>query len=116
MTPVVLESLLGYHPCSIGFLTSGHELVGGQCQVWNLAGFLLLHFLSRKKQYDGQIALGYCAWYGLGRAVIEGLRVDSLYWGSFRVSQVLAGITCLTASALLIWQHFRPHDPEKLMK
>ena len=84
--------------------------------VWNLAGFLLLHFLSRKKQYDGQIALGYCAWYGLGRAVIEGLRVDSLYWGSLRVSQVLAIVTCLTASALLIRQHFRPHDPEKLMK
>lgn len=84
--------------------------------VWNLAGFLLLHFLSRKKQYDGQIALGYCAWYGLGRSWIEGLRVDSLYWGSLRVSQVLAIVTCLTASALLIRQHFRPHDPEKLLK
>ena len=38
MTPVVLESLLGYHPCSIGFLTSGHELGGGQCQVGSLTG------------------------------------------------------------------------------
>ena len=26
------------------------------------------------------VALLYCAWYGLGRARIEGLRVDSLYW------------------------------------
>ena len=25
MTPVVTESLLGYHPCSIGFLTCGRE-------------------------------------------------------------------------------------------
>ena len=38
MTPVVMEPLLGYHPCSIGFLTSGHELVGGQCQVGSLTG------------------------------------------------------------------------------
>ncbi len=29
---------VGYHPCSIGFLTSDHELVGGQCQVGSLTG------------------------------------------------------------------------------
>ena len=82
--------------------------------VWNLLGFVLLHFLSKRRRYDGQIALGYCAWYGLGRCFIEGLRVDSLYWGSFRVSQVLAGLTCVIASAILLWQAFRPHDPAKL--
>ena len=27
--------------------------------VWNLLGFVLLHFLSKKRRYDGQIALGY---------------------------------------------------------
>ena len=82
--------------------------------VWNLVGFILLHFLSKRRKYDGQIALGYCAWYGLGRCFIEGLRVDSLYWGPFRVSQVLAGLTCVTASAILLWQQFQPHDPAKL--
>ena len=82
--------------------------------VWNLVGFVLLHFLSKRRQYDGQIALGYAAWYGLGRCFIEGLRVDSLYWGSFRVSQVLAGLTCVAASAILLWQAFQPHDPKNL--
>ena len=82
--------------------------------VWNLVGFLLLHFLSKHRQYDGQIALGYAAWYGFGRCFIEGLRVDSLYWGPFRVSQVLAGLTCVTASAILLWQAFKPHDPANL--
>ena len=38
MTPVVLEPLLGYHPCSTGFLTSGREPAGGQCQVGSLTG------------------------------------------------------------------------------
>ena len=70
--------------------------------VWNLVGFILLHFLSKRRKYDGQIALGYCAWYGLGRCFIEGLRVDSLYWGPFRVSQVLAGLTCVAASTILL--------------
>ncbi len=79
--------------------------------LWNTAGFVLLHFLSKKRRYDGQIALGYAAWYGLGRAMIEGLRVDSLYWGVFRVSQVLAAVSCLAAVAVLMWNLFRPHDP-----
>ncbi|MBR4291875.1 MAG: prolipoprotein diacylglyceryl transferase [Oscillospiraceae bacterium] len=82
--------------------------------VWNAAGFLLLHQLSKKRQYDGQIALGYAAWYGLGRAFIEGLRTDSLYWGPFRVSQLLAAVSCIAAVAVLLWQMKRPHDPAKL--
>lgn len=82
--------------------------------VWNLCGFVLLHFLSKRRKYDGQIALCYAAWYGLGRCLIEGLRMDSLYWGSFRVSQVLAGVSCVVAVIVLIWQHFREHPKEKL--
>ncbi len=82
--------------------------------LWNLVGFVLLHFLSKKRQYDGQIALGYAAWYGLGRALIEGLRMDSLYWGSFRVSQLLAAISCFAAAAVLVFQLFRKHDRQNL--
>ena len=82
--------------------------------VWNLAGFVLLHFLSKRRKYDGQVALGYAAWYGLGRMFIEGLRTDSLYWGTFRVSQVLAGVSFLAASVILVWQALRPHDPARL--
>ena len=82
--------------------------------VWNLVGLVLLHFLSKKRRYDGQVALGYAAWYGLGRAFIEGLRMDSLYWGPFRVSQVLSAVSCTAAVCVLLWQSFRPHDPAKL--
>ena len=82
--------------------------------LWNLVGFVALHFLSKKRQYDGQIALGYVAWYGLGRTFIEGLRSDSLYWGTWRVSQVLAAITCFAAAAVLIFNLFRKHDRSNL--
>ncbi len=82
--------------------------------VWNAVGFVILHFLSKKRKYDGQIALGYVAWYGLGRAMIEGLRMDSLWWGPFRVSQLLAAVSCIAAVAVLIVMWFRPHDPAKL--
>ena len=82
--------------------------------LWNTAGFLLLHFLSKKRLYDGQIALGYVAWYGLGRAFIEGLRTDSLYLGIFRISQLVAAISCIAAVVVLVWQHFRVHDRANL--
>ncbi len=82
--------------------------------LWNLVGFIILHFLSKKRKYDGQIALGYVAWYGLGRAFIEGLRTDSLWWGRFRVSQVLAAGSCLVAVVVLVALAFRPHKPEDL--
>ncbi len=36
------------------------------------------------------IAAYYLIFYGIGRAWIEGLRTDSLYLGSMRVSQVLS--------------------------
>ena len=82
--------------------------------VWNAIGFVLLHFMSKKRKFDGQIALGYAAWYGLGRTFIEGLRTDSLYWGQFRVSQMLAAISCFVAVAILVWLSFREHPAEKL--
>ena len=82
--------------------------------LWNAVGFAALHFLSKKRQYDGQIALGYVAWYGLGRALIEGLRTDSLWWGPFRVSQLLAAVSCLAAAGLLVFMVFRKHSPDKL--
>ena len=82
--------------------------------VWNALGFVVLHFLSKKREYDGQIALGYAFWYGLGRFFIEGLRTDSLYWGPVRVSQLLAAVTCFIAVVILVIMMFRNHDPKKL--
>ena len=67
---------------------------------WNLLGFLFLAFVvTPRRKYDGQVSLGYMAWYGLGRFFIEGLRTDSLMLGQFRVSQLLA--LCLCAASLV---------------
>ncbi len=82
--------------------------------LWNAVGFALLHFISKRRKYDGQVALGYVAWYGLGRTFIEGLRTDSLYWGPFRVSQMLAALSCFAAVTVLVIMAFREHKPENL--
>ena len=73
--------------------------------LWNLIGFILLHFLSKKRKYDGQTFLQYVAWYGLGRVWIEGLRTDSLYLGGtdIRVSQLLAGVSFILAVGVMLY-------------
>lgn len=73
--------------------------------AWNLIGFALLTFLVFRKKYDGQVVLGYFAWYGAGRMVIEGLRQDSLYIGNsgIRVSQLLAFCTFIVATFLFVF-------------
>ncbi len=83
--------------------------------VWNLLGLILLHFLSKKRKYDGQVFLAYLAWYGLGRVWIEGLRTDSLYLGSFRVSQLLAGASFAVATGLMLYIRFRKHPDGSAM-
>lgn len=84
--------------------------------VWNLVGVVILHFVSKKRKFDGQIILCYLAWYGLGRAFIEGLRTDSLYIGPFRVSQLLAAVTCVASVAILVYVlGFKHPDPRNML-
>ncbi len=85
--------------------------------VWNFVGFVFLHFYSKHRKYDGQIFTMYVAWYGLGRAIIEGMRTDSLYLfhTGIRVSQLLAAVSCVIAAAILVWRLvIRKADPAKL--
>ena len=86
--------------------------------LWNLVGLIgLVIWESRGgRRYDGQAALGYFFWYGLGRAWIEGLRTDSLYIGgsNLRVSQLLSILLALASLALLLVNARRKHPPEEL--
>jgi phosphatidylglycerol:prolipoprotein diacylglycerol transferase len=74
--------------------------------VWNLVGFVLLHIYSKRRKFDGEVFALYLAWYGLGRAWIEGLRTDSLYlFGTgIRVSQLLAAVSFVGAVAFVVWR------------
>ena len=73
--------------------------------IWNAIGFVILHNYSKKRKFKGEMTLLYIAWYGLGRAFIEGLRVDSLMIGNtnIRVSQMLAIVTCVLSVIALLY-------------
>jgi phosphatidylglycerol:prolipoprotein diacylglycerol transferase len=69
--------------------------------VWCALGFVLLHKLSKNRHFSGEIALGYCAWYGFARMFIEMLRTDSLMIGSFRVSVLVSFVLCASGITLI---------------
>jgi phosphatidylglycerol:prolipoprotein diacylglycerol transferase len=59
--------------------------------------------LGRKGVRDGTLLATYFIGYGIARAVIEGLRTDSLYlFGSVRISQVLSVVLVLVGIFLLV--------------
>lgn len=74
--------------------------------VWCIALFLILHFfVIKRRKFKGEAFLLYGIGYGLERAVVEGMRTDSLYFAgtTVRVSQVLsAAIVVLFAIWLIV--------------
>jgi len=70
--------------------------------LWNLLGFVILHNVYKKKKFDGQMFAMYLVWYGFGRMLIEGLRTDSLYLGSVRISQLVGAVSCIIGIAIIL--------------
>jgi phosphatidylglycerol---prolipoprotein diacylglyceryl transferase len=60
--------------------------------AWDFVTFLILMAFRKRMVRRGDVFLWYVLLYGAGRAVVEGLRLDSLMWmgGTIRVSQWLS--------------------------
>lgn len=73
--------------------------------VWCILGFFILNYIVRKhRKFKGEIFMLYGIWYGAERAVVEGLRTDSLYIGdtTLRVSQLLSMIIVVVFAIALV--------------
>lgn len=58
--------------------------------IWNvIVGLLLIYLLIKTLKY-GTVFFTYIGLYSLGRFFIEGLRTDSLMFGSIRVAQLIS--------------------------
>ena len=70
--------------------------------VYNLVLLVLIVIFQKKRAFDGEIILWYASGYGIGRAVIEGIRTDRLTIGNtgLAVSQLL-GILLFFAGIIL---------------
>ncbi|MBE5775961.1 MAG: prolipoprotein diacylglyceryl transferase [Clostridiales bacterium] len=94
-----------FFPAAVNIDGAWHMATFFYESMWDFCGFLLLHSLRKKVRHPGDLFLGYLVWYGLGRAVIEGLRTDSLMWGPFRVSQCLSVALVLLGGIWLLCRY-----------
>jgi phosphatidylglycerol:prolipoprotein diacylglycerol transferase len=72
--------------------------------ILDLVVFALLLWFRKKKKFDGEVFALYFVTYSLGRALIEGLRTDSLWIGNFRASQLLAVVFVIAFGAFIIYK------------
>ena len=73
--------------------------------IWCLLGFAVLFIIYKKaRKFSGQLILCYGIWYGTERAVVEGLRTDSLYIANtnIRTSQLLSVVLVFVCAVLLV--------------
>ena len=86
--------------------------------LWCLLGFVILYIVCQKfRKFDGQLFLGYGIIYGVERAIVEGLRTDSLYIGdtNLRVSQVLSMAIAAVCIVITIYKFAKLHKEKKAM-
>ena len=73
--------------------------------LWNFITFAILMYLLYRVNFkrNGMVAAYYLILYGLGRMFIEGLRTDSLYLGSIRISQLLSVVFIILGLAMILY-------------
>lgn len=78
---------------------------------WNFIVFFIMMSYRKHRKRTGEIFLLYIILYSLGRAFIEGLRMDSLYWGSIRVSQLLSLVLIIVGLSVFIYRRKHKDTP-----
>ena len=63
--------------------------------------FIFLRILQKNRKFSGQILYAYIILYSFIRMFIEGIRIDSLMFGEFRISQILSVIFFVGSSCLM---------------
>lgn len=72
--------------------------------LWNLGVLVLMLIFRRKKKFDGEVFLWYLTGYGIGRAIIEGMRTDQLIMPvtGWPVSQALSLLLAIVSVAIVV--------------
>jgi phosphatidylglycerol:prolipoprotein diacylglycerol transferase len=93
-----LEKFERFHPC---FLYES---------IWNLAGFLVLMYISRRYEerlLEGDVFCLYLIWYPFGRFFIEALRPDAWLIRGIPAAQIFSVIILLTSIGVMLYRRVR---------
>ncbi len=102
---LITNPKLQFFPLAVYIQSLGewHQATFFYESLWNAILLIVTLLIGRKKIKDGTLLAVYFIGYGTGRAIIEGLRTDSLYLlGSIRVSQALSSVLVVFGIAMLI--------------
>lgn len=91
--------------------------------LWCVIIFIVLWSLRKKFKHDGDVFLLYGLLYSFERAIVEGLRGDSLYliqpdaagMGGIRVSQLLSAVAFIALLAFFIVRAVKEKKESRLM-
>jgi phosphatidylglycerol:prolipoprotein diacylglycerol transferase len=75
--------------------------------IWNFIIFIFLMFYRKHRKRTGEVFLLYLILYAFGRFFIEGLRTDSLYLGTIRVSQLLSAVLFIVGASVFVYRRRR---------
>ena len=96
------------------FIINGMNILGEYHQptffyesIWNFFGFIALLLIRKYPRLKiGQLTGFYLIWYSSARIIIEGMRMDSLMLGNFRIAQIVS-IGCILIGLYLFFIHPR---------
>lgn len=113
---LVTNPALQFFPVSVSIGGEWYYATFFYESAWCLLIVVLILAGERKGWFwrEGDAFLAYVFLYALERSVVEGLRTDSLYLGSFRVSQLLSLLAM--GAAIVIWFVNRKKDRREFDK
>jgi phosphatidylglycerol:prolipoprotein diacylglycerol transferase len=77
--------------------------------IWDLTGFILLMIIGRKlnnKLFNGDLFLSYVVYYGIGRFILEGLKIDVWTIAGLPTARWISGIGVIGSLAVIFYRHY----------
>lgn len=81
--------------------------------LWCVITFITIYIVYRKTNKVGLSTSLYLVMYGTERLLVEGLRTDSLYLGSIRVSQLISIVMIVLGLAWLVYLFVKTKQEQK---
>lgn len=75
--------------------------------------FIILMKMSQNRKYKGQITYYYIIMYSFIRAIIEGIRIDSLMLYNLKISQVLSVMLFVVFCSIISKKQRKPINAPK---
>ncbi len=79
--------------------------------AWNIAGFAGLMIAGRKLRgwlKDGDIFIMYLIWYGVGRFILEGFKIEVWSIGGIPTARWISAALVIIGVAILAYRHRKP--------